>query len=148
MDLEQYPFVFSNDHRRYTFYSEGPKGRIEKTVSFYRFPTLYQKIFNLGFGDWDSNKQRIDDLAISNNSDLEKILATIAATAIDFLQQNPDALIFAEGATASRTRLYQIKISVHWSEICKVLDIYSRIDDQWMPFQKGTNYEAFLAQLK
>ena len=47
-----------------------------------------RNIYNLAFGDWDAAKSRINDKAISNNSDREKILTTVAATAIVFTNRN------------------------------------------------------------
>jgi hypothetical protein len=148
MNLEQYLAVPNNDHTVYTFYSEGSNGRIEKVVSYHRIKDSQENLFNLSFGDWNNEINDVDYLAISNNNDLEKILATVASTVVEFLQLNPTALIYAEGATPSRTRLYQMKIASHWSEIGKLLHVYGWTDNQWKPFQKGVNYEAFMAEIK
>lgn len=56
-----------------------------KYVIYYK---LEEDLFNLAFGDWNSELQRIDDTKRSNNGDREKILATVAATAIDFVNLN------------------------------------------------------------
>ena len=148
MNLEQYFTVSHSDYTQYTFYSEGPNGRIEKVISFNRIPNMSENFYNLSFGDWDHRLLKINHLAISNNSDLEKILATVASTVFKFLVRHPYAFVYAEGATLSRTRLYPMKIAAHWLTICKLMHAYGWINNQWKPFQKGVNYEAFLAELK
>src|SRR5882762_918527 len=109
MKYPRYPVVArddyytSDDYHMYEFYSEGSRGRIKKII-------LYEKIgmnlFNLGFGDWNEELQGLDDSSRSNNGDRDKVLATVAFTALDFTSKFPDAQIFAEGSTSSRTRLY------------------------------------------
>lgn len=52
MNLDRYNYVAGNNYHNYTFYSEGPKGRIKKTVIYTRIsddPVAY----NLAFGDED-----------------------------------------------------------------------------------------------
>ncbi len=68
----------------YEFYSEGPKGKIKKVIQYRRFDNTDQNLFNLGFGDWIETEQRVDDKVTSNNNDREKVLSTVAATAIEF----------------------------------------------------------------
>jgi hypothetical protein len=100
MKHSRYPVETSDDSRTndnyhmYEFYSEGSRGRIKKVI-------LYEKIgnnlFNLGFGDWNEELQRLDDSSRSNNGDRGKVLATVAYTALEFTSKFPHALIFAEG---------------------------------------------------
>lgn len=74
-------------------------------------------LFNLGFGDWNEDLQELDDSSRSNNGDREKVLVTVAFTALDFTNTFPDAQISIEGSTLARTRLYQIGISDNLLEI-------------------------------
>ena len=64
--------------------------------------------FNLGFGDQDESTGKINDLTISNNSDTDRILATVAATILEFTAHFPDAIVYVKGSTPARTRLYQM----------------------------------------
>lgn len=143
MDLEKYSLQVNSDHRSYEFYSEGPKGRIRKVV-LYKQLNWDENIFNLGFGDWDEKEQKINDKITSNNKDRQKILATVAATVVDFTRHYPKASIYAEGATPSRTRLYQMSISAFWVEISELFDTYGFKNGEWEPFETGRNYEAFV----
>lgn len=115
MNLSSYPVVAS-DPFIYHFYSEGPIGRIKKAVIY---APIEEDFFNLAFGDWDENLRRINDSKRTNNSDRDKVLATVAFTALDFTNRFPNVLVFAEGTTTARTRLYQMSIANNLLEINK-----------------------------
>lgn len=140
MELDTYA-VLTDDHETYEFLSEGPKGAIRKIV-------LYQLIgghfFNLAFGDWNEEKQTIDDDARSNNSDRDKVLATVANTAIDFIEYHPSAFVHAKGSTPAKTRLYQMGINQNWTYINLLFRIEGLIGGIFHPFERDKNYEAFL----
>lgn len=148
MQLEIYPFIKRHESYYYEFYSEGPNGRIKKVVEFYRVQKYEQKVFNLSFGDWNENTKHFCDNVISNNADRDKVLATVAATVMEFIRDHPEAIIFVTGSTASRTRLYQMGIVRIWDEINQLFEIQGYLDDTWQPFQKGVNYNAFLLKAK
>lgn len=67
-------------------------------------------VFNLGFGDVDASG-KINDTAISNNFDSEKVQATVASTICKFYERYSDCWIFVTGTTKSRTRLYGMVIT-------------------------------------
>jgi uncharacterized protein DUF6934 len=71
--------------------------------------------FNLGFGDLNKATGKIDDLAVTDNQDRKKVLATVAATLLEFTRQFPDAAVYATGSTPARTRLYQIGITARFA---------------------------------
>ncbi|MDQ6764321.1 MAG: hypothetical protein M3015_17090 [Bacteroidota bacterium] len=146
MNIEQYQLKSGLELLSYEFISEGPKGLIYKRIQF----TLVnrQGVYNLAFGDKDLATGEIDDKVISNNGDSEKVLATVVGAVFAFLNQNPDAWIFAAGSTSSRTRLYQMGIAKYYDEISEELEIYGRIKDDWHPFEKNKDYQAFIAKLK
>jgi len=144
MQLETYPFTKHPESHYYEFYSEGPKGNIKKVVEYYRFPELGAEVFNLAFGDWDEDNHHINDFSTSNNADRDKVLATVAATVIEFMKEHPYAVLIATGSTLSRTRLYQMGIARVWDEINQFFEIQGYINDTWQPFKQGVNYNAFL----
>ena len=113
---------------------------------------LYENIghdyFNLGFGDWNEELQQIDDSKRTNNRDRNKVLTTVAFTALDFTHKFPKAKIFVEGSTLARTRLYQMGIAYNLLEITDKFDIQGFRGEQWEPFQRGRNYNAFLITRK
>lgn len=145
MNHPKYPIEASDERFMYEFYSEGPRGRIKKTVIYSQ---VEGNLFNLGFGDWNEEFQGLDDSRRTNNGDRDKVLATVAYTALLFTNQFPEARIFAEGSTPARTRLYQMGIGDNLMEINEKFEIRGFINDQWEIFLTGRNYEAFLITRK
>jgi hypothetical protein len=62
----------------YRFTSAGPKGLVQKTVTY--SPTDVENVYNLGFGDYNPVTKTINDLSVTNNGDSYKVLATVAST--------------------------------------------------------------------
>ncbi len=115
MHLDKYPIEASPNSSVFEFVSEGRNGSISKFVQFQ--PIGDPDLFNLAFGDKNITTGSLDDLAISNNGDTEKVLATVVAAVIAFTDKNPDAILYATGSTPSRTRLYRIGITKFYSEV-------------------------------
>ena len=149
MNHYAYPYAISRDHSIYTFDSYGPNGKITKIVQYISRDAAGITFFNLGFGDLDPETGKIDDLAVSNNLDKARVLATVAATVVDVTSKLPDAIIYVRGSTPSRTRLYQMGVSANWEQISALLHVYGFApSDGWQSYQKNINYEAFLARRK
>ena len=148
MNLERYEFSSNENFLAFQFESTGPKGKVLKVVQFTPHNVIGTTYFNLAFGDWDEAKKRLNDLTVTNNNDREKVLATVAATVIEFLNHYPDMMIYAQGSTLSRTRLYQISISKQHHRIEQILNIYGFANGHWEKFKKNCNYEAFLVSLQ
>jgi hypothetical protein len=144
MLLERYGFSIGPEKGVYNFFSWGPNGRIKKIVFFDRLPETEAELYNLAFGDWKEATGQVDDLAISNNNDRQKILATVAAIVVHFMQEHPDAVVSAAGSTLSRNRLYQMGITRHTEEIGALFQVKGYYEGAWEPFEKGKDYTAFL----
>ena len=146
MNLPRYPLAADDKLTTFEFTSEGPNGRIAKLVQF--TPTNLKDFYNLAFGDKDNETGEIDDLAISNNNDSEKVLATVVGTVYAFTDKRTDAWIYATGSTATRTRLYRMGISKYLSEVKSDFDVFGELNDKWEPFKKGKDYLGFLVKRK
>ncbi|HEY5462421.1 MAG TPA: hypothetical protein VIJ95_04130 [Hanamia sp.] len=142
----RYTIKFGADFRVFEFDSEGPKGRIRKIVQYTEINV--KDFYNLGFGDKNSLTNQIDDLIVTNNNDSQKVLATVAATLLEFTNHHPDSFVMAIGSALARTRLYRIGISNNLKEIEKSFLIYGLKDKSWHRFERDINYEAFLVQRK
>ncbi|TKC59908.1 hypothetical protein FBD94_13345 [Pedobacter hiemivivus] len=147
MNRDYYKIQTNTNRMIYEFESEGPNGRIKKEVQYTMVNLDGFVYYNLGFGDLNINGD-VDDLSISNNKDRDKILATVAQTVIQFTEYLPNALIYVEGSTPVRTRLYQMAIALNLKDISEFLTIYGLKNRQWHSFEKNTNYEAFLSLRK
>lgn len=145
MNIKGYSYFATSDYKDYSFYSNGPKGRIKKLV-------VYEKIndeplvFNLAFGDEDPETGVMLDRLKSSNNDRDAILATVARTIGDFSDHYGKPMIHIVGSSNVRTRLYQISISKIHDEICTEYLIQGYREGAWEYFQKNVNYEAFVVQ--
>ena len=134
------------DFETYDFVSDGAKGIIHKRIFF----ELIQEpaIYNLAFGDLTDNGE-IDDYSISDNKDMTKILATIAAAIGLFLEKYPERKVFFRGSTAERTRLYRMAISINLEELSGRYNINGVLPDGgYVNFQKNLFYEGFVISKK
>lgn len=85
------------------------KGAIRKLIEFQA--TTDPDVYNLAFGDKDPLTDDINDLAVTNNGDTEKVLATVIAALYVFFDNYPAAYVYATGSTETRTRLYRMGIT-------------------------------------
>jgi len=146
MQLERYELKAEQSLKVFEFTSEGPRGRISKIVPFGE--TNLKGLFNLAFGDKDPTTGEIDDAVVSNNNDSDKVLAAVAATVYSFTKKYPGVWVYATGSTKARTRLYSMGLTKYLIEILEDFDLYGQRLGDWEPFEKGVEYEAFLAQRK
>lgn len=146
MNHDQYQIKSGEALEVFEFTSIGVKGKIPKLVQYSR--TNYRDLYNLAFGDKNIDTWEIDDLAISNNGDSEKVLATVVATLYAFFDKHPNAMVYATGSTKARTRLYRMGISKYYTETARDFEIFGERNKQWESFEKDTDYKAFLVRLK
>lgn len=116
MNLDRYEYMMDETLLNFQFESLGPMGRVLKVIVFTPQNSDGVTYFNLAFGDLDKAQQKLDDLSVTNNNDREKVLATVAAVVLEFLNNFPDMMVYVEGSTPSRTRLYQIGIASQYEE--------------------------------
>lgn len=142
MDIERYQIENNVNSLYFEFISTGNKGSIVKVIKYTKInedPLVY----NLGFGDKNFTHETIDDRAVTNNGDTERVLATVAFTVYAFYQEYPDANVYLSGSTASRTRLYQININKFHDLISRDFIIYGELEQGFERFKKGVNYQGF-----
>ena len=146
MKYDTYKIETSGSLLKFEFHSDGPNGKIKKQIAFKPFEDK-PEVFNLGFGDVDARGE-INDTVISNNSDSQKVLATVALAVYKFYERHADSWVFATGTTKSRTRLYRIGIANNLDEIRNDFYVFGFIEKVWEPFEAGKNYKAFLIKKK
>ncbi len=64
MNLKRYACLANNDFKSYEFYSEGPNGKIKKVVTFTKIEDEDIVIYNLAFGDENSETGDIAILSL------------------------------------------------------------------------------------
>ncbi|KAA0992387.1 DUF6934 family protein [Dyadobacter aurulentus] len=151
MKVPKYHVHRLNEHT-YQFFSTGPRGMFELRIIFSRESgESGDELYNLAFGLWSLDVQDIDDSIELRNGDADRILSTVAKTALDFLERHPGAFVFAQGSTPSRTRKYQMGICKYLVEVPKHIKISglraeptSCHTSNWTDFEVGVNYRAFI----
>ena len=94
MRYEKYDVDASENLSTFDFVSIGPMGLIKKRIQFQKVDDT--DVYNLAFGDVNTESEDFDDTSISNNGDTEKVLATVAATVYSFTNRYPDALVLPQ----------------------------------------------------
>ncbi|SHL56357.1 DUF6934 family protein [Flavobacterium pectinovorum] len=100
INIENYDTTFSikNSIVQYLFESSGQK-KLIKGVQYSKFETKSgETVYNLGFGDYDSETKGIFDRKSSNNGDARKVFNTVLNTIPKFLKEFPDFPIFIQGS--------------------------------------------------
>jgi hypothetical protein len=101
MEQERYVSSKVSETVIYEFISEGPKGNITKRVFFRLMEEGPERIYNISFGDSDISGHFIDDRIVTNNADSQKVLQTVASTALAFIHNHQNVWVHAEGSTPS-----------------------------------------------
>lgn len=146
MKVDKYALKSESSLTTFEFISGGPKGAIRKYIEFQT--TNEPELYNLAFGDKSADTVDIDDLAVSNNGDTEKVLATVVSALYAFFDRHPDAFVYATGSTAARTRLYRMGINRFYDEIRQDFYLFGQVGDDFSEFETGRDYDGFLAQRK
>lgn len=145
MNLPKYKVIPNEIGDTYTFVSEGKKGMIYKIISFQE---IEKGLYNLGFGDMNPITKELDDKVVSNNGDTEKVLSSVVSAIYAFTEKFPEAWIYAEGSTPSRTRLYQMNIVKYFDLVEKDFELQCLLNQEWEDFRPNINYEAFVIKRK
>ncbi len=146
MNLERYPLEAQSNLTVFEFFSQGPNGSIPKLIQFQQINQ--SPIYNLAFGNKDEKTGEIDDLAVSNNSDTQKVLATVVAALYAFFNSYPEAYVYATGSTTARTRLYRMGITRFYEEVIQDFELYGQVGDEFHQFEVGREYIGFMVLRK
>lgn len=147
MQYPSYSFTTDRENSIYEFTSIGENQAIKKLIIFTPVKGEY-KVYNLSFGDrtnYDGDLLRIDDRIVSNNGDMNKVLATIFRAVLDFTKDKGFYKIVFRGSTPSRTRLYRMVLSTNYEELSEYFNIYGvHSNGTVVFFAKNTDYQGFL----
>lgn len=135
-----YPFRASEDYLFYYFESRSSERIIAKGV---QFEQIGRSTYNLAFGDLDVDGA-LDDLVISDNGDMQKVMATVAQVIVTFFGAYKSKQIYFTGSSTARTRLYRVILNreiANWSD---VFDIKCVSNNGPVSFPTNVNCEAFL----
>lgn len=146
MQSEFYPFESDDARLYFEFLSISPKQTIPKAVVFSPFPHPSNR-FNLALADIKDDGS-LCDVTVSNNHDLDKVIATVANCIVAFFEKYPTAEIYIQGSTPSRMRLYRIIFSREFRIINENYEIYGTLSRITEPFVSNKDYSSFLLKQK
>lgn len=118
MDTHAYQLSANADFTVFEFTSIGKNRSISKAIKYTQ--TLNPAVYNLGFGDIvfsDDTTIEIDDDTLSNNGDLQKVIATVVYSAYLFTEHHPEAFILFGSSNPAKLRLYRMFLSRNLIEI-------------------------------
>ena len=142
MDKQSYPFREIKNELLFEFDSISESQTIRKVISYQRIDTK-RNIFNLALLDLDDDGN-MSDTVVSNNADMEKVLATVVQTLPIFFEKVENAKVFFTGSTPARTRLYRMIISKFLDEFKRNYTIFGFVGNTPVLYEKGKSYEAFM----
>lgn len=145
MNKPIYPFTILDNGERFEFESVSEYKRIRKIIEFRQLdiPNLY----NVALVDVLQDGS-YDDMRISDNNDMETVMATVMKIIQLFLTSHIKAKVMIMGSTASRTRLYRIIINKYLSDFELNYEIHGIVDWKNEVFRRNKNYDAFLIFLR
>lgn len=143
MNHKPYELQFNDDCTRFQFQSIGKRGIFEKVVLITQ---LSGAVYNLSLLDYDPTNEGYDDSSTTDNGDMQIVLATVISAIKIFTDAYSDRLIYFEGSTPSRTRLYQISIAKFYHSLKNHFNIYGRKNEIWMDFEPNITFDSFLIQ--
>jgi hypothetical protein len=148
MSLNNYPLNIAADNF-YWFISSGSAADVPKGVFFdpADIPSI-PRVYNVGLADYIQEKWT--DQNRTNNGDMAKVMETVAAAIVQYLQRFPDRRIYVRGNTEPKRRLYQRYASNNLNEISIKYYLFGKEYDknQFEVFGKGKVYEALLVEVK
>lgn len=141
MKLDRYELKAGSSLKSFEFLSEGKNGKVVKIIQFQKMNL--NNLFNIAFGDKDFQTGNLDDMAITDNGDADKVLATVVSAIYAFTYKYPDSWIYATGSTAAKTRFYRMGINKYFEIAIEDFEIMGEIENEWEYFEVGKNYQAF-----
>jgi hypothetical protein len=154
----RYPTIKGEIGETYFFESEGPKGNIIQVISFTPFfvyessekPEYYILGFGVPNGAFASDNFNVDDKILINNGDIIKILNTVASSISDFLENNPNEVVYFEGSTPKRMQIYLSLIRKHFGFLRSRFELFGVFDSNWEVFslEEKKNYDGLYFKKK
>ena len=135
---EHYDYYASNNKTRFFFESVGTQGTITKVIEFRHRET---ERWNLGFGDLKNGK--IDDLVITNNHDVAKIIGTVAEAIFDFFGEYPKATLIIQPIDEKRKKLYNYVFQHRFKEIEPMFEIRGLVGKKSESYSTEKFYDSF-----
>ena len=110
---------------RYFFISEGERNLLKMIeYSLLEEESDGRKLFNFGFGDYNSSNGTIADQVLSNNKDVYKVFNTVLSTIPRFFKIHSNAILMVKGSDSSIefVEICRTGCRKNCSDICRNVD--------------------------
>jgi hypothetical protein len=134
-----YPLRQNDDATQFVFFSEGSKGRVMKAVIISPYD---RNRWNLAFGDVQPDGE-IDDIVMTNNNDVAKVIGTVAQAALLFSERHPECSLVIYPVDEKRKRLYNLVFQRRFKEIQAIFEILGKQKGLWKPYSPKLEFDAF-----
>jgi hypothetical protein len=153
---------------KYFFVSKGPSDVIKAVEYYYSADFSGRRVYNLGFGDYDIQQDKIDDSINTDNGDPYLVFNTVLNTIPMFFESFGDAAIIVRGSDSTdefeaicrevcekksceekcrkrhqRIRTYCAYVSREYDTLIKEYDFFGGLDSE-----NGTVIERFIKNKK
>jgi hypothetical protein len=142
MKGEGYSTMPNADATAYYFDSIGKQGTIRKKVTFF---LIFENTWNLGFGDADGDDD-FDDMVVSNNYDVRKIMQTLANIIHEFTEEHPLRRVYIRPVDEKRKLLYNAVFHRKHLEVQTSFELFGRFGNKIEAYKPEKTYDAFLIQ--
>jgi hypothetical protein len=141
MSYEPYmDMVALTDLSVFQFISEGPRGSIVKQITITK--TDQSRVYFLQLGDL-TEYGRFNRATISNNGDMDRILATVILAIDIYTETYPNRWIEITSVSQGRVRLFRMAIGANLKRLSAVFTIRSKSDGCTFPFKKDRDSHLF-----
>jgi hypothetical protein len=97
--------------------------------------------FNLEFGDYNIRNDQLDDLAVTDNGDMRKVLKTVASTLEYFFDRFPGKMVRIDGSDQRRHAYYHKLIRDYYKFITPLYNVKGSINGSLRKFKAGMEYD-------
>ncbi len=132
-------FTFESNNARAT-------NPVQKVVAYVPMIIVGQAIecFNLEFGDYDRKRKAINDLAVTDNGDMRKVLKTVASTLEEFFDVFPDKKVRIDGSDRRRHAYYHKLIRDYYRFIMPLYNVKGSVNGRLKNFKAGVEYDFII----
>ncbi len=154
MNTPKYELSANADFTVFEFASTGKNGTIHKAIKYTQ--TLNENVYNLGFGDIIFSNEatgevEVDDANLSNNGDLDSVIATVVYSVYIFTSHHPGAHVLFGSSDKARMRLYRMFLSRNMDEISKNFTVFGAVHNEQgqlvnVPFSASMDVEGYFVR--
>ena len=128
---------------KFTFESNNVDGTnpVIKMVEYLPIIRMGRKYYNLEFGDYSPEKDRIDDRVVTDNGDMRRVLKTVATTLETFFEEFPDKEVHIDGSDSVRRAYYHKLIRDYFDLIPRHFKVQGHSNNSLEIFKAGSQYD-------